>query len=219
MVRVKGGEEYMNHTNKGSNTFLISLLTFILGGLLGWVIGINQMGSTVSNGPQLGIGGAPPTAVPTMAEHIIVDWPEAQRVAAQTFISTYGQPDEMTESRLIWHNSSPWKEIHLYRDAIQDLFPIPHSGFIVQTINYNVPVDRMDEVATFDASIVIDQATGEISARSNNEAINFLALNLVDEIVKNERSVEEARDFYTAEAERIANGEFSEYTSGLRFTL
>lgn len=33
----------------------------------------------------------------------ISDWPEAAREAAQLVIDKYGEPDEASESQLIWH--------------------------------------------------------------------------------------------------------------------
>ena len=38
---------------------------------------------------------------------IISDWPEKPQEVAQKTIEKYGQPDEATDSMLIWHNTGP----------------------------------------------------------------------------------------------------------------
>ena len=41
----------------------------------------------------------------------ILNWPQESREAAQLVISRYGEPDEVTETQLTWHNPGPWKRI------------------------------------------------------------------------------------------------------------
>lgn len=42
---------------------------------------------------------------------LMTAWPDASREAAQLVVDTYGEPDEMTETTLVWHRRGPWKRI------------------------------------------------------------------------------------------------------------
>ena len=53
--------------------------------------------------------------------------------------------------------------------------------------------------------------------RSDKEEANYLALNLADEIIKEKKNVEEARNFYTDQNQKLIGGEITEYTQGLLF--
>ena len=51
-------------------------------------------------------------------------------------------------------------------------------------------------LAAYDGSVILERTTGEMSARCDETAANFLALDLVDEIVRGTRTVEDARRTY-----------------------
>ena len=51
-------------------------------------------------------------------------------------------------------------------------------------------------LAVFDGSVLVDRTKGEMSARCEGEAANFLALNLADDIVHGRKDVETARKEY-----------------------
>ena len=42
---------------------------------------------------------------------IIQNWPDESREAAQLVVDARGEPDEATDSLLIWHGAAPWKRI------------------------------------------------------------------------------------------------------------
>ncbi len=86
-----------------------------------------------------------------------------------------------------------------------------------QTIGYRVPVEKVDDLKRFDRRIGVNESKGQLSSRGESEALNFLALNLADEIVTEKRSVEKARDFYL-KTERLSKaGKSSAYMDGFRF--
>ena len=62
-----------------------------------------------------------------------------------------------------------------------------------KTIYYRLPVDKSDDLAQFDSSVVVDRTQGTISARCDKEANNLLPLHLINDIVTGKKSVEEAR--------------------------
>lgn len=148
---------------------------------------------------------------------LTASWPATPREVAATIIVKYGLPHEATASMLVWHDSGPWKRTILYRDEIPHDFPKPHTDLLEQFVNYRVPVDRFDDLAAYDGSVIVERTKGEISARCDKEDMNFLALNLADDIVAGRRTVEDARQFYARTAMAAMRGETSPYVQGLRF--
>ncbi|MBY6035791.1 hypothetical protein KUV80_03970 [Fictibacillus nanhaiensis] len=149
---------------------------------------------------------------------ILQTWNDKQVEGARTMIKKYGYPDEATESRLIWYNNGPWKRTIVYRDPVRHNFPTPHLDFIEQVIDYRVPPNRYDEVAQYDGSVYLDRTKGEASAKCDKEAMNFLALNILNDIVAGRRNVRDAKLFYAQTAYHYMNGNTSSpYTKGLLF--
>lgn len=159
----------------------------------------------------------PINAGPQQASQMIQDWPETARSAAKAMLDKYGAPDEATPTRLIWFDTGPWKRTIVYKEEIEHNFPMPHKDVLEQVVNYEVPADKFDELARFDGSVIVDRTRGEIAARCDKEAANFLALNLAHDVVTDKRSVEEARDFYAKTMKAMMQGEKPEYTSKLLF--
>jgi hypothetical protein len=133
-------------------------------------------------------------------------------------IAKYGLPDEIAASKLIWFNNGPWKRTIVFRNEVPHNFPKPHTDFVQQFIDYRVPPDRFDDLAAYDGSVIAERTKGEISARCDREEMNFLALNLANDIVNGTRTVEEARRIYADTAMAFMKGEKPAYTTGLQFT-
>lgn len=123
-------------------------------------------------------------------------WAEESQKAAKDMMEKYGAPQEATATMLIWHNNGPWKKTIIYSTPVQHDFPMAHKDVMQQFIDYKVPTGKFDELAEFDGSVVVNRTNGEISARCDKEAANFLALNLADEIVAGKRSPKDARKEY-----------------------
>jgi hypothetical protein len=151
-----------------------------------------------------------------MLDRIIADWKPTPQEVARTVIAKYGMPQEATEMRLVWHNNGPWKRTELVNEEIPHLFPKQHPDMLKQTISYQVPTDKYDDLAEYDGSVIVERTKGEISARCDKEEANFLALNLADDIVKGKRSVKDARKHY---AETILEMKNMEYTKGFLFQV
>lgn len=169
----------------------------------------------------------PPTAPGTSArnpgsaayEQLIRDWPEVPREVAQKMVQKYGPPHEATPSLLVWNNTGPWKRSILYREEVKHNWPKPHTDVLEQFIDYRVPLDRFDEIVKFDGSVIAERTKGELSARCDKEEMNFLAVNLANDVASGRRSVEEARTFYTKTAMAAMKGEMSPYVQGFQFSL
>lgn len=126
-------------------------------------------------------------------------WPSESREAAQLVIDQYGDPDEITDTQLTWFKPGPWKRIVASRAFYTHNFPAPHNDSVESFIDYLVPPDKFTALAQFDGSVIVERTVGEVSARCHDEQANFLALNLMHDIVTNAKSVDEARAYYAKE--------------------
>ncbi len=148
---------------------------------------------------------------------VIAAWPEESKEAAQLVIDTYGEPDEATESTLIWHGPGQWKRIVATKVFFDHQFPAPHIDSVESFIDYRVPVDLYSAIAEFDGSVIVERTAGEVSARCRDEQANALALNLMHDIVTGEKTVQQARDYYATEFLNARSGAPTPYMDGLRF--
>jgi len=150
-------------------------------------------------------------------EGMLADWPEASRKAGEATMQSYGQPDGATSGMLVWKDAGPWKAIMLTREPVDHQFPMPHKDVLEQVIDYQVPPEKFDDLARYDGSVIVERTKGTMSARCDKEAMNYLALNLANDIVTGKRSVEDARAFYAKTAKAFKGGEKHPYTQQLQF--
>ena len=129
-----------------------------------------------------------------MVQAILNEWAAMPKKAAEQTIEKYGPPNEAIPSRLFWYNNGPWKRTIVYRDEIPHNFPQPHTDVIENFINYRVPIEKYSEIARFDGSFIMERTAGEVSARCDMEAANFIAINLVHDIVTGKINAEQARE-------------------------
>lgn len=170
------------------------------------------------------VGGAEENPSPTVVdaqtvETLIVDWPKMAKSAANETIEKYGQPNEAIPSRLIWYNNGPWKRTVVYRHEIPHNFPQPHTDVVENFIDYHVPPEKFSELAKFDGSVIVERTAGEVSARCDMEAANFLALNMMHEIVTGKLTVDEARKTYSENTSAYVMNRPAPYAEGLQFEL
>jgi hypothetical protein len=156
---------------------------------------------------------------PAQVDTALGDWPDKPREVATQMIERYGPPHEVTPQRLIWHGNGPWKRTELSREEIPHRFPKPHTDLLEQFIDYRAPVERYSDIAAFDGSVIPERTRGEISARCDMEEMNFLALNLADEVARGIKSVDDARRAYTEQAIAKMMGKPAPYTEGLHFEV
>lgn len=152
-------------------------------------------------------------------DEIVRHWPEKSQALVRTIAHKYGAPRESLDSRLIWHNNRPWKQTVIYREANQHNFPASHTDLLAQTINYKVPVGKLADIAAFNGSIVVDRTAGEVTSKCDREGINYLALNIVNDIVQKNVSVEKARAEFGDAIKKMMKGEIVPYAQGFQFDL
>lgn len=151
------------------------------------------------------------------SSQILGEWPKESREAAKLVIDAYGEPDETSESQLIWHGRGPWKRVIATKQFYRHDFPAPHIDCVESVLAYRVPPDKCSALAQFDGSVIVERTAGEVSARCHDEQANFLALNLMHDIVTDEKSVEEARAYYAKEFADYRRKKPTPYMQKLRF--
>lgn len=150
----------------------------------------------------------------------ISTWMEDPKQAAKRLVDYYGEPDEYSKNRLIWHNTyDGWKKTELVNQMVAHNFPAPHHDYLEQWIDYQVPLDMFDSLATFDGSVIAERTKGEISARCGGTSMNFVAINLAHDILTKNKTIQEARNEYTRLYKAYQNGKKPAYTQKLQFDL
>lgn len=150
-------------------------------------------------------------------QQVISSWPQASKNAAESMLKKYGKPAGVTPDMLVWKNTGPFVKTIVHKRTVDHKFPAPHQDVLEQFVNFKVPADKMDDLAKFDGSIIVYRTDGVMSARCHKEPMNLLALNLAADIVKGERSVDEARSKYADAANAYKNGNRPELTQRLTF--
>jgi hypothetical protein len=146
-------------------------------------------------------------------------WSEASKMAVHAMTKKYGQPDQKTPEKWIWKNTGQWEKTVVYAKEFRHEFPMPHTDVMEQSINYKVPIDKFDELAEYDGSVVCNRTNGKMSARCDKEGANFLAINLANDIATGKKDVKSARDFYARSIKEFINGGKPEYMQKLVFNV
>jgi hypothetical protein len=150
-------------------------------------------------------------------EAFLQRWPPRPRLTAYKMVRKYGPPQEAAPSRLVWYASAPWKRIVVMRDEVRHDFPRPHLDHLVQTLDYRVPARKVDDLAAFDGSLLVDRTAGELAASCDSEEMNVLTLNLAHDIVIGRRKVADARELLVETERAFALGEAPKSMAALQF--
>ncbi|HTJ01638.1 MAG TPA: hypothetical protein VL492_02525 [Methylovirgula sp.] len=103
--------------------------------------------------------------MPTLALRSIRNWPAESREAARRVIEQYGEPDEITDTTLIWNKRGPWRQIVASKALFQHNFPAPH-----YTLFALEPSEDKDALASMAAAKV-----GKRRVRKGGSALAKLA--------------------------------------------
>lgn len=152
------------------------------------------------------------------SEDVIGTWPEESREAAKLVIEKYGEPHESSASTLTWHGVGPWKRVVASRAFHEHRFPAPHIDAVESVVAYRVSPEKVSALAEFDGSVIVERTAGEVSARCHDEEANFLALNLMHDVVTGTKTVDEARRYYAKEFLDYRRKQPTPYMEKLRFT-
>lgn len=123
-------------------------------------------------------------------------WPESRRKLAAGLITEYGRPHDAGPHAITWYGNAPWKRATLYRVGVKHNFPLPHEDVLEQTIDYRVPIAKAADLIRYDGSLVVDHTRGELSAHCDTEQQNRIMLNIANDIVTGQRSVDDALAYH-----------------------
>ncbi|MCO4755627.1 MAG: hypothetical protein KC478_14190, partial [Bacteriovoracaceae bacterium] len=99
-------------------------------------------------------------------------------------------------------------------------FPMKHQDVLEQVVDYKAPkANQVADVWNYDGSVFLRRTSGEMAAMCDMEEANFLALNLANEIINGEKSVEEARIEYGQQILLVKNNKPTEYVQKLMFDI
>ena len=150
---------------------------------------------------------------------LVADWPQTSNEAANAMIDKYGAPDGVTSTMLVWNDNGPWARTIVSKEPVQHDFPMPHEDVLEQVIYHEVPIDKIDDLARYDGSVIVERTKGTISARCDKEGANFLALNLAHDIITDDKTVDEARQAYAEAIQQKMLGQTPEYMTGFAFPM
>lgn len=145
-------------------------------------------------------------------------WPKASRDAVMYMANKYGAPMHMNEHFAMWGTTGQWKRTIVYNYEVKHDFPAPHTDVMQQWIDYKTPLDKYDDLAMYDGSVVAERTNGELSARCDKEAANFLAINLAHDIATGKRTPDDARRMYAEQIMAMMAMRPAPYTERLMFT-
>lgn len=148
----------------------------------------------------------------------IRDWPQSSQAAARQMLEKYGPPAEATATRLTWVGNGSWMQTVVHKSPVAHDFPAKHMDVLEQSVEYRVPLNFYEAIATFDGSVVPHRTRGVLSVDGDREDANILALNLADDIVQGRKSVEQARDAMAAGVRALDAGQTPEDARKLRIT-
>ncbi len=129
-------------------------------------------------------------------DKVLADWPAKPKAVAYQMIKKYGTPNVAGTEMLVWHDNGPWKRTTVYREEVPHHFPKVHTDLLEQVVEVKVPADKLDDLGNFDGAISYHGTTGELAARCDMEAANFLAINLAYDVANGKKSVAQAREAY-----------------------
>ena len=152
-------------------------------------------------------------------EALISSWPKESEKLARVLIKRHGNPHEAMPSMLLWHYTEPWLRTIVHRDGVHHNFPKAHLDLLEQVISYQVPVDRIVEIAKYDGSVSINQTAGEVTVRCEDESMNFVTANLMHLIAINQIDATTARRRHLQIVMGMRIGWQDEMCLGLQFTI
>jgi len=123
----------------------------------------------------------------------ISGWPGISQRVAEFIMNKYGVPDQLFADKLIWNDNGPWQQTIVYRNGQSR----DDEDVISQTINYDIPRRTAAQLAKMDIGLAVDRRHAELSATSDSEETNFLAINMAIYVVSGKYTPAQALNLYT----------------------
>ena len=151
-----------------------------------------------------------------LADAVVANWWPGSALAARRLIEQYGVPDEVRPEHLVWRGNGPWTRT-VVRNVTPPYGPAEDLGVLEQAIAYPLTPGQVVDLRAYDLKLGYERGTRELAARSDREEVNFLRLNLADDIVNHRVAPEQAKHLHARILELENSGKSSPYMRGLRF--
>lgn len=136
-------------------------------------------------------------------------WFDSPRVMSRVLLDRYGPPSVLAPNAVSWYQQEPWKRITVHGDSPEN--------YLEQAVGYQAKPGAVARLKEFGQGVRVDLISEELSARSNSEALNLLALNLANDVASGGRSPREAREYYLRSIKLAAAGKTMPYMEKLMF--
>jgi hypothetical protein len=159
----------------------------------------NVMGDTATRRPAMTSGNHPepmPQSFGPAPSELIASWPQVSQIAAQEFISKYGNPDTWSADMLHWYNAGPWAMVTISAAPVPHNFPLPHQEVIETSVFMDVPDNLVDDLGFM--GLKYDKIKGVAQAREESEDQLFLLFNLANDVIAGELTGSQGKQQYAA---------------------
>lgn len=147
----------------------------------------------------------------------LAGWSKATQTLATQLVTKYGPPADVTSRQIAWYDNGPWRRTVLYKEGAAHNFPSPHRDVLEQAVSYRVPRRKLADVLNYNGSIIIDRTRGEVAARCGSETENIIVLNLVHDIVTDNRNTETAKVYHAQLIRGMQTGDRDSAATELKF--
>lgn len=148
----------------------------------------------------------------------IAAWPRAAHLAAISTMDKYGVPNRIRHGLLAWIGNGEWNRTIVYRYGTRYSKPNDNGRALEQTISYDIPPDKIIVLEGLDIGLRTASGGKELSAISQSEDTNYLAINLAHSVINGLLSAAQAKAIYNSTISYSNAGSPSPYMDGLLFT-
>lgn len=127
---------------------------------------------------------------------------------AEKMIKAFGEPNEVTDTSLMWRNIESFKETVIKDESVPHDFPKNHRDYVYSSMHIEVPEELMNVLAHVTGSIIVDGLKHEVTGRCGTLWANAVTLGFVQDLVdkKISNNPEKAKKEY---GKRILSGKKS----------
>lgn len=154
----------------------------------------------------------------TKIDKITANWTPESRAAVYYSFKKYGKATFIQEDSITWIPVGPWKKLVVYSSGDEYDYPSKHKDVIKAVVNYPFKVSDAGKLKSFHPKVFYNSNSKELSVQCVEEAMDFLLVNLVHEIITGAISPEAARKKYAEIFIEYNQGIRSEYTRRLLFS-
>jgi hypothetical protein len=152
-----------------------------------------------------------------IADGVVNRWAQPSAVVARRLLAEYGTPDDVTPDRISWDRRGPWKRTTVWNR--EPVYRAPADLAVMQqTVDYRLDMETARRLLSFSDLLEIDLAHHELSSRAGLEEVNFLTINLADQVARGVTTPVAAQAAFSRQLELAAAGKASPEMTGLLFT-